>query len=420
VQGVVTAAFPDGVVFIRDEGASVAVAFDAPGAVRVGERITVQGFPIMNRFTPTLEEPRLLGVEPGPADEGQEVPVALHEMLSRAHEGDLVRARGSVRAHFTGVAGQTLEIEDQGVTLIAHLPDGELQPVEAGTIVELIGIARIEAMSGKGFNARPERFSLWLRDSRDMRLVESPAGSVVRQFLAVLAVLGAAILAALIWIVALRRQVSALRMRIQREAALEERQRIAREFHDTLEQELAGLSLRLDAAASRPLDEKARGLLETSRHLVSRVQIEARNLVADLRDDPDTNVELTTALQDLAQRQAANAPIIRVEVGQVLPTLAPPVVHHLRMIAQEAVTNAIKHARATSIVLGLHQVDGSLVLSIEDDGAGFDANANTLGQPGHFGCMGIRERCRKIGAHPTWNSQPGAGTRVTVTLPLAG
>jgi signal transduction histidine kinase len=109
-----------------------------------------------------------------------------------------------------------------------------------------------------------------------------------------------------------------------------------------------------------------------------------------------------------------------VEVGPVLPTLAPPVVHHLRMIAQEAVTNAIKHARATSIILGLHQVDGSLVLSIEDDGAGFDANANTLGQPGHFGCMGIRERCRKIGAHPTWKSQPGAGTRVTVTLPLAG
>ena len=69
---------------------------------------------------------------------------------------------------------------------------------------------------------------------------------------------------------------SRLQLRIRHEAALEERQRIAREFHDTLEQELAGLSLRMDAAATRPMEDKARALLETSRNLVTQTKSQGR------------------------------------------------------------------------------------------------------------------------------------------------
>jgi signal transduction histidine kinase len=218
----------------------------------------------------------------------------------------------------------------------------------------------------------------------------------------------------------LRRQVSALRLRIRHEAALEERQRIAREFHDTLEQELAGLSLRMDAAVTRPMEDKARVLLETSRSLVSRIQAEARNLVADLRDDPVTQVDLASALRDLAERQPPNAPVIRLEVDSAMPVLSSPVVHHLRMIAQEAVTNALKHAQASSIVLRLRRDEGGLELSVIDDGAGFDPDGNTSGKPGHFGCMGIRERCRKIGAQVDWRSSPGQGTTLVVKLDQVG
>jgi len=105
---------------------------------------------------------------------------------------------------------------------------------------------------------------LWLRSAGDVRVLRAPSWWTMQRLLSVLGVLIAAMLASARWILLLRRQVSALRVRIQREAVLEERQRIAREFHDTLEQELAGLRIRMDAAATRPLDDKARSLVEAS------------------------------------------------------------------------------------------------------------------------------------------------------------
>ncbi len=88
------------------------------------------------------------------------------------------------------------------------------------------------------------------------------------------------------------------------------------------------------------------------------------------------------------------------------------------MIAQESVTNAIKHAAAAKIVMALTSDEERLVMRITDDGQGFDVDGKTGGSPGHFGCMGMRERCRKIGAEIAWKSEKGKGTEVTVSLPL--
>jgi signal transduction histidine kinase len=229
-----------------------------------------------------------------------------------------------------------------------------------------------------------------------------------------------------LWIASLRRQVvrqtAALRHRIEHEAVLEERQRLAREFHDTLEQQLAGLTLRLDAAVAKGGDEKLRGFLEGSRSLVSRIQSETRNLVSDLRQDPGEAADLVGALGELLdQGNAGTGPALSmISPAGGLPALPSRTVHHLRMIAQESVTNAIKHADAATIVLSLAMDESGLHMTIRDDGRGFDAGTETSGQrrhSGHFGCMGMRERCRKIGAEIGWHSEPGAGTAVTVTLP---
>ena len=98
--------------------------------------------------------------------------------------------------------------------------------------------------------------------------------------------------------------------------------------------------------------------------------------------------------------------------------IQPPVTHHLRMIAQEAITNALKHAQATEITLHLSTTPSLLTLRITDDGHGFDPTSQTHGQPGHFGCIGIRERARKVGAEVKWESEAGKGTTVCVELPL--
>jgi signal transduction histidine kinase len=87
------------------------------------------------------------------------------------------------------------------------------------------------------------------------------------------------------------------------------------------------------------------------------------------------------------------------------------------MIAQESLTNALKHAQATQITLHLSSTSKLLTLRITDNGRGFDPSSETHGKAGHFGCIGIRERVRKIGAEADWQSQPGRGTCVVVTLP---
>ena len=90
------------------------------------------------------------------------------------------------------------------------------------------------------------------------------------------------------------------------------------------------------------------------------------------------------------------------------------------MIAQEAVTNALKHAGARSVRLGLDVKDDHLVMTIADDGCGFDVAAQRAAKAGHFGCIGIEERCDKLGAEARWHSAAGCGTTVEIILPLQG
>jgi hypothetical protein len=125
---------------------------------------------------------------------------------------------------------------------------------------------------------------------------------------------------------------------------------------------------------------------------------------------------LTEALQLLATR-APEGIAITLDLHPIGP-IPPHVTHHLRMIAQEAITNALKHAHPTQIQLHLSESPHLLTLRVSDNGHGFDPTAQTHGQPGHFGCIGIRERARKVGAEVKWESEAGKGTTVCVELPL--
>jgi signal transduction histidine kinase len=117
---------------------------------------------------------------------------------------------------------------------------------------------------------------------------------------------------------------------------------------------------------------------------------------------------------------AGCGPELRLEIASPLPPLPSRTVHHLRMIAQEAVTNALKHAAARAIRLGLEVNDNQLIMTVTDDGCGFDVSAQRAPKAGHFGCIGIEERCDKLGAEVRWLSAPGKGTAVEVVLPLPG
>lgn len=424
LRGTVLASFPGGETFLRSEGTGVGVRLlETELRPETGDEIEVAGFPEMDRFSARLVDASLLsrrseGRHPAP------VPAVVEDLLEGLHDNDLVEVEAELDAVYRGESGTVLMLRSGGAVFPAEADPIPMVPV-LGSKVRVRGIAVVESARRSGeYRAEPERVVLRLRDGDDLAVLRAPSWwTTGRLTTALFFVLAVTALAGL-WIALLRRQVvrqtDALRHRIEHEAVLEERQRLAREFHDTLEQQLAGLSLRLDAAAAKGGDEKLRGFLEGSRKLVSRIQTETRNLVSDLRQDPEGAADLVGALGELVESGAAGVgPEISMisPVGGV-PPLPSRTVHHLRMIAQESVTNAVKHAEAKRIVLSLSRGQDALIMGIRDDGKGFDTAGETSGKSGHFGCMGMRERSRKIGAEVSWRSEPGEGTTVTVNLPL--
>lgn len=447
-EGTVLAAFPDGQVFIRDHTAETPVpssleqrpsgvveARPAALAVRLaqyqplqpGQKVNVAGFPNMEEFSASLADAVLVGMPSDASAEGGPEPVKadVKKLLGGELDADLVSIQAELVDAYRTASGWELRLMAAGLSLRALLPElnERAAPLLPGSLLGLTGICRVESSTDKGFRSRPDRAMLWLRSADDLVTLRAPSWWTAQRLAGLVGLLLAVVAGGLLWITLLRRQVTkqgeALKLRVAHEAVLEERQRIAREFHDTLEQELAGLSLRLDAATTRPLEDKAKGLLETSRHLVSRIQTEARNLVADLRADPDSVTDLPAALQELAERTASETldVALRIEPGFEMPSLPAHVAHHLRMIAQEAVTNVLKHARASHLTLSLGTYDRSLCLEVADDGQGLQ-NQATQGMAGHFGCMGIRERCLRIGADVQWRDADPHGTRVCVSWPL--
>lgn len=421
-EGIVTAVFPDGGAYLRQGELAFAVRFIHAPALLPGDQVKLVGFPSMEQFSASLLDAEILEKSPGPRLGPIDVKT-FDELYTGQHDSRLVRVIATLRDSFKTETGITL-LAQQGERVIPVRISASDDPPPAGARVRITAICQVEgATFNSGFASRPTLISLRAAAPSDIELLNPPSWWTPRRLTTVLAALAGAVLLAGLWIAMLRRQVTrqtdALRQRIESEAALEERQRIAREFHDTLEQELAGVSLRLDALATRPLDDKGLSLTTATRNLVSRIQTETRDLISDLRDPAELAGDLGAALQAVASRQSADR---GVEVAFVplteLPTLPTAAVHDLRMIARESVTNAVKHGHASRILIETALERDKVALRIVDNGMGFDPGAS-LDKRGHFGCAGIRERARKLGAAVTWHSRPGHGATVQLALPLS-
>jgi ligand-binding sensor domain-containing protein/signal transduction histidine kinase len=217
-----------------------------------------------------------------------------------------------------------------------------------------------------------------------------------------------------------RRRVQLMKGRIG--IVLEERNRIARECHDTLMAGFAAISWQLEATAKLFRDSNSETTppatsCELARSMVAHCQAEARRIIWDLRDtDEVTNILSQALTRTLSSNQAQDNIEMTLDVdGNELP-LAPGCVHHLVCIGQEAVSNAIRHAAPSHIMIRLKYDADALSLSIEDDGCGFQSNDHSVELRGHFGIPVMEERARKIGGTLRLQSSIGGGTEVTVKV----
>src|SRR5262245_26462060 len=204
-------------------------------------------------------------------------------------------------------------------------------------------------------------------------------------------------------------------------ARVEERNRLAREVHDTLAQELAGIALQLEAADAL-LDsapDRARVRIRQALERARESLAEARRSVLDLRAGPLERQTLAAALAALGQRFADETGIaVTTQIdlaGLRLPARSEEALYR---IAQEALANVRRHAQAGAVAIDLRIVGEQAMLTIGDDGRGFNPDG-APDTPGHgFGLIGMQERARLLNGTMRISSCPGAGAQVEVSIPL--
>jgi signal transduction histidine kinase len=206
-------------------------------------------------------------------------------------------------------------------------------------------------------------------------------------------------------------------------AVLAERNRIAREIHDNLAQEMLGVSVELEVVArTMPASaEIAKTHLDKGRLLVRHAIAEARRYVWDLRSQALDKNDLPSALSDTARRLTADTEVqAKVEVSGAFRSLNPAVEGDLLRIGQEAINNAVRHARARNILVNLRFDVTHVQLRVHDDGHGFDYQTSSNGDAKNFGLMGMRERAERMGGSLKIVSSADAGTEVLVDVPIGG
>lgn len=422
LQGVVTQWDPKG-FYLRDPGGSTLVLTANAHDFPPGSMVEAEGFGAVAPFRPVLRAIRVLKtgesppIAPVPFDYGKD------DLSSRHSEWITIDA--DFLGQTAGRGEAILQFSEGGRFFEGLLPDGKgKRPVlTAGDRVRLTGICELTTSHALPRIDWVDGFRILLPESGGIEILSHAPWWTPRRLLVALGVMSG--IAALgffgTWL--LRRQVKSQMLvisdKLRNEAVGEERERMARELHDTLEQQLSGVALQLDsldhAIARNPA--RASDSLSLARRMLRYTRLEARRSVWDLRSKILENEGLSAALRAISETTGPSGPQIDVAVhGNERPLPAGADFHLLR-IAQEATTNAIKHGGAALIRIGLEYLPEHTRLTITDDGSGFDPAVSKTLPGSHFGILGMRERAAKIGASLTLESAAASGCSVTVLLP---
>lgn len=420
VQGIVLLYEPGQSLFIRDTTQGLWVRTKQSIPLTPGDHVEVLGFPANGEYSPTLEDAIYRKTASGPAP--VPIPLTVEEARRGIHDANLVQMEGQLVEWVQTPNEHVLIVQDKDSTYRAYLSKTNapaFNPPSQFSQIRLAGICLVQV----GTQKWPQTFRLLLRSPEDvLTLRPAPWWNRTRALMA----LGGTIvlcLLALIWIITLKLQVSqqtaVIQEKVEREAVLEERTRIAREFHDSVEQQLGAILLQLQAARSRlqTSPEYSRRTLHLIESMLRHTQSETRHSVWGLRARALENGNLGTALSATAS-YVTNGSTSQIHVcvtGDPRP-LPGQVESQLLRIGQEATSNAVKHAHASSIHVELQYQTDAVRLIVSDDGQGFQLDSAPSGTAGHFGLLGMRERAEKIGGELLISSAPGQGAKIQITV----
>lgn len=426
-RGVVTRRLSETTFFVRDGEFGLKVESKTAQHFKPGDVIEAAGFPVMADGMAVLQHAVCRSV--GMASPPTPIVPTLATLLEGTYNSDLVQMQA--RLVDWVVAGQNLTLVFQtGNQLFKGLfnvtsPTPLVLP-EKDSLVNVTGICVISELEDIWFY-QPRSFVLLLADLMDLQLVQAPPWWTPERLWRALTVSCLVLFAVAAWVWALRRQIHRKRAVIEQQArhtaALEERSRIARELHDTLEQGLTGLSLQMKAMETdlNTTPHPVRKRLECARQMLRQSRALARNAIRELRSEavPFVSEGLIEGLKRVAEswRQSGALSVTLDVVGNPHP-LPPSVENHLVGIGTEAMTNAVKHGRAKAIHVTIVFRAAEVVVCVKDNGVGFDPERHLGQTSGCFGLLGMRERAREVRGELHIRSQPGQGAEVTVTAPI--
>jgi signal transduction histidine kinase len=430
IAGVVLHALADGRVFVLDGASAVCMECTSTPTVAMGDVVDAVGFPGVRERTPLLED-TVLRVRGHHAPLPAAMPCDAATILKQGKDYDVVQVEAVLLETQRTKSGTDLLVQS-GDRIFKAAFDGAasggiLPRLKPGTSLSLSGMVLLSLPAQTTTKAfRPDGFSLLLRSPADVRIVRLPPWWTVERLLGISGTAIALVLVFALWNHFLRARAKVQREIIsaqaRREATSDERTRLARELHDTLEQEFVGMTRQTEALEhAGPLSPQAIENLDVLRQMLRHSRDNARRAVWDLRDPALLDCGLEVAIRHAVERIVCDQPaVVNFHAEITAPASIPPNVQvNVLRLAQEAVANVIKHSDAKTIEVVLRHRDGMVELAVTDDGHnGENGSAQAVAPAGHFGIIGMRERCEKLGGHFEFQSRAGGGASVRAQIPV--
>ena len=449
--GTVLAVWGKGNVLVQDRlGRMIRVDLADPAILpSCGDRIAVVGYPESDMYRINLARAQFkigaglpAGSDPSGETEGSHdnpedvTPETIlldgrgKQMIKPNYHGRLVRMTGVVRALSAEAGDERVLYIDCGKFLIPT--DVSAKPeiasgLEIGCMVKVTGVCVLESPNWRPSMAFPriERILLVPRSKEDIRIISRPPWLTTGRLLAFIGALLAALAAILVWNLSLRRLAERrgrelLRSELsQAEAELrvDERTRLAAELHDSLAQNMTGISFQIAAARSaRNVSPEAEDKhLETAERMLLSSRTELRRCIWDLRSEALSEPDFAKAIHTTVQPVIGKAKLdLSCDINRSL--MDDSTAHAVLRILRELAANAVVHGKAANVWVACEDKGSELRFTVSDDGCGFNPSTCPGQNEGHFGLSGIRERVKRLEGAFEIKSATGKGTVATVTL----
>jgi signal transduction histidine kinase len=405
-RGVVTMLRPQ--LFVQDGTGAVSVAdYQSDTPLQIGNAVEVTGFVRRGDYSVSLHGAKVLSMWSHATV--LPVPVSATQAAGGAYDKQLIQTEGTLEdLHKEDGDRFVLRIQDGQQQFIAYIHNNGLtktvENLKKGSRLRLSGICVIDAASVRGNAA----FALLMRSFEDVTLVQPPPWWNWTHALGL-------ILAAIFVTFAVQYAVHSVQ-RIRMHAVIEERQRLAMEMHDSLAQSFAGIGFSLEAlCAGTEEGSPLHGQLASTAEMARYGHKEARRNIAAISPGNLESLGLLASLQHAARGIIQDGKIIIETNTSGEPKQLPLHIEDtLLRIGQEAIANAVRHAKPSTILLSVNFGETFVRLAIRDDGVGFRYKADHAG----YGILGMKERARAIRARLRIGSSPGRGTIVLVRASL--